>query len=161
MPDHPLAYFTTFRCHGTWLPGDARGFTAIGDNYGTPHREPHRGLAGDAHSRMKTAPVALDSVQRRCVEQAIATTCLSIGWQLYAVNARTNHVHVVVSGSEKPERILNAIKSWSTRSLRAAGLLDESTSPWSRHGSTVYLWSESDVDGACTYVIEGQDKQRD
>src|SRR6185437_3218042 len=33
VPDEPLAYFLTFRCNGTWLPGDSRGYFSIGSQY--------------------------------------------------------------------------------------------------------------------------------
>jgi REP element-mobilizing transposase RayT len=159
MPDQPLAYFITFRCYGTWLPGDARGFTEWGAIYGTPKREGHRGIAGEQRRRMAGTPVSLDSRQRLCVEQSVIETCAALGWTLYAVNVRTNHVHVVVAGLTSPERILNTLKAWCTRRLRDSQLLVDAIRPWSRHGSTVYLWNERDVDAVCAYVVYGQDSK--
>ncbi|MGH2633461.1 MAG: hypothetical protein ACRDG3_08630 [Tepidiformaceae bacterium] len=158
MPDRPLAYFLTFRCYGTWLPGDRRGFFSIGSRYGTPAHEPSRGLERDMRKRSSGPPVRLDPAQRSCVESSVAETCAAIGWTLLAVNARSNHIHVIVAGVDTPERILNSLKSWATRSLRNAGLLAADIRPWSRHGSTVYLWAERDVDAAYDYVVYGQDK---
>ena len=65
-------------------------------------------------------------------------------------------MHSVVAASSAPEPILAAFKSYSTRALRRAGL-DRSIQPWSRHGSTVYLWKEGHVDKAIEYVVLGQD----
>jgi REP element-mobilizing transposase RayT len=76
---------------------------------------------------------------------------------LRAVNVRTNHVHSVVSALTNPESILNAFKAYSTRALRAVGLISLNIKPWSRHGSTVYLWKEKDVEKAVEYVTLGQD----
>ena|SRR5215831_11411132 len=51
---------------------------------------------------------------------------------------------------------LNSFKSYATRKLREARLLDEAIRPWARHGSTPYLWTEDDVQAAIDYVINGQ-----
>ncbi len=72
-----------------------------------------------------------------------------------AANVRTNHVHVVVAGAETPERMMTAFKAWSTRRMREAGLVAEG-SPWSRHGSTRYLWDETELADAVAYVMDGQ-----
>jgi len=73
-----------------------------------------------------------------------------------AVNARTNHVHVVVSAGCKPEPILDAFKAYATRKLRGMGLISTRTKPWVRHGSTRYLWKERHVEKAIEYVLYGQ-----
>ena len=108
--------------------------------------------------RSKALPVQLSPNQRACVERSIAETCVAIGWSLIAVNARSNHVHAVVAGSAAPERMLESLKRWATRTLRATALLPANVRPWSRHGSTVYLWTEHDVEAAHDYVVYGQDK---
>ena len=74
-----------------------------------------------------------------------------------AINVRTNHAHAVVSALSDPEPILEAFKSYSTRALRKAGLLTTNAKPWARHGSTIYLWKERDVEKAVEYVVFGQD----
>jgi hypothetical protein len=56
-----------------------------------------------------------------------------------------------------PERMLAAFKSYSTRALRQNGLLGNDIKPWSRHGSTIYLWKEEDLAKAVEYVALGQD----
>jgi REP element-mobilizing transposase RayT len=106
---------------------------------------------------MSGPSAGLDVVKRLCVEQSISETCAAVGWTLHAVNARTNHVHVVVTGPERPERILTTLKAWCTRRLRRMELIENDERVWSRHGSTVYLWTELDVEAACTYVLDAQD----
>jgi len=76
-----------------------------------------------------------------------------------AINVRTNHAHSVVSALNYPEPILDAFKSYATRALRQAGLLSADVQPWARHGSTVYLWKERDVEKAVEYVLLGQDHE--
>jgi REP element-mobilizing transposase RayT len=78
------------------------------------------------------------------------------GYHLYALNVRTNHVHSVVSNKAKVERMMDSFKAYSTRALRAAGLIGMDYKPWSRHGSTRYLWTEEHIDAASDYVVNGQ-----
>jgi REP element-mobilizing transposase RayT len=90
------------------------------------------------------------------VTTTVGEVCDHRGWPLLAVNARTNHVHVVVSSSSTPEQVMVTLKAWCTRRLREAALVTEVARVWSRHGSTRYLWTEAHVQGAVTYVLEGQ-----
>jgi REP element-mobilizing transposase RayT len=76
---------------------------------------------------------------------------------LHALNARTNHVHVVASiGSLEPCRALNAFKSYATRRMRENGNWQLPHSPWADRGSTRYLWNERSLALAIDYVINGQ-----
>ena len=93
------------------------------------------------------------------VEQAVREVCLHRRYRLRAINVRTNHVHSIVSALSKPEPILEALKSYSTRALREAGLLPASVKPWARHESTIYLWKEREVEKAAEYVLLGQDHE--
>jgi REP element-mobilizing transposase RayT len=107
---------------------------------------------------MVGSPFSLGSAEAQCVETSVRETCMARNWQLYAINVRTNHVHVVVSAPGLPEPLMRTLKAWATRALRRARLAAPDTRIWSRHGSTVYLWTERDIEGACTYVVYGQDK---
>jgi REP element-mobilizing transposase RayT len=78
-------------------------------------------------------------------------------WQLYAVNARTNHVHVVISAPDRPEFVMTAVKANATRLMRERRLVDTGVRMWTRHGSTRYLWNEASLERAIGYVMEGQD----
>ena len=91
------------------------------------------------------------------MEQAIREVCEHRKYLLRAINVRTNHAHSVVSAMQKPEPILDAFKSYSTRALRRDRFdFSPSVKPWARHGSTIYLWKERDVAKAIEYVVLGQ-----
>ena len=75
---------------------------------------------------------------------------------LFAINVRTNHVHLVVSSSAKVELMVNAFKAYATRRLRSEGLVDLDAKVWSRHESTRYLWTEKHISDAIEYVVHGQ-----
>ena len=126
------------------------------NRYGTPGMPSNKRLLTEERFALKHPPVVLSLEQRRVVENAIQEVCDHRKYKLHAVNARTNHVHSVVTALRKPEYLLNIFKSYATRKLRESNLLNETDRPWARHGSTPYLWTEDDVRAAIDYVINGQ-----
>ena len=106
--------------------------------------------------QLKADPFVLDAKGRKVVETAIREVCQIRNYVLFGLNVRTNHAHVVVSNSGKPERMMDSFKAYSTKALRAAGLIDNDRKPWSRHGSTRYLWTEEHIVIAVDYVVNGQ-----
>lgn len=152
----PLAYFITFRTYGTWMHGDTR--TSIDRHHnvpGEPPIEPDEQLEAESARRMKHPSVELSQAAREIVSRTIAEVCGHRGWTLRATNVRTNHVHVVVSATETPEKIMTDLKAWSTRRLRESDVLIGGR-VWSKHGSTRYIWNRNDVADACKYVTEMQ-----
>jgi len=72
------------------------------------------------------------------------------------LQVRTAHVHVILSCPCSPDNALGEIKSRCTRKLREAGLIADDCRPWSRHGSTVYIFSQSQYEAAVRYVRDEQ-----
>jgi len=153
----PLAYFISFRCYGTWLHGDERGSTDRHHNvYGTPFIPSNKRWRQHNERLLRQPPVSLDAARRTAVETAIRETCEKRRWLLMALNARTNHVHSVVSAACKPEPVLNALKANATRQMREMKCWTSDLSPWSYGGSRRYLWTERSVELAVDYVLHGQ-----
>ena len=153
----PLGYFITFRTYGTWLHGDKRGSVDREHNaYGKPLLAPNRALEAAQATRMHGSPVELAASHRAAVGDAIRDVCAFRGWTLWALNVRTNHVHVVVSAPDRPEAVLHALKANASRVLRERALETANTRIWSRHGSTRYLWKDGELRDACRYVAESQ-----
>jgi len=159
--EFPLAYLITFRCYGTWLHGDERGSYRRSSRVisGVVRIPPRPGLKRAESQQLKHRPIRLKTTQRAIVEQAVREVCLHRRYRLRAINVRTNHAHSVVSALSDPEPMLDSFKSYSTRALRDAGLLSVHVKPWARHGSTIYLWKERDVEKAVEYVLLGQDHE--
>jgi REP element-mobilizing transposase RayT len=159
----PLAYFLTRTCHGTWLHGDERGSVDRERNVPeTPFIQPQRGFEAHEQSRSTQSPVRLTSEQRSVVQATIEAHCAYQTWDLFALNVRTNHVHVVVScGDAQPEIVMGQFKSWCTRRLREADLINKDARIWTRHGSTKYLWKPPGVEAAIRYVNEEQGRNLD
>ena len=149
----PLGYLITFRGHGTWLHGDARGSVdRLHNRYGSPLIPTNAKWQEHNRKELKHPPVKLSSPQRTAVEEAIRKTCKIRKWSLWTMNARTNHIHTVVSAPSKPEGILTAFKANATRKLRESGCWSSDESPWAERGSKRYLWTETDVNNAIAYV---------
>jgi len=93
---------------------------------------------------------------RRIIEASFQATCAFRGWELLAVHCRTNHVHAVVAARESPSRVMHDLKSRATHALREEGVVAGGQPVWASHGSTQYLWNESDVAAAVEYSMEAQ-----
>ena len=107
-------------------------------------------------SRMKREPVQLTPARRAAVEDGVRETCEKRSWVVQAINVRTNHVHIVVTAVGKPEPAMNAFKANATRRMIESRVWQHGINPWSRHGSTRYLWTEESVARAIDYVINCQ-----
>ena len=155
-----LALFITWTCYGTHLPGDERGWTKWrkGDRVAQPLLEEW------CRERMNEAAVLLDDTQREIVNQAVRDHCEHQGWELRAVNCRSNHCHVVAAaGVVDGEPVRDQLKAWATRRLREherANLApDEEVRQrwWTRRGSVHKIFDEESLDAAAIYTLEAQD----
>jgi REP element-mobilizing transposase RayT len=153
-----VGYLITFRCYGTWLHGDERGSVdrRYYNRYGNPKIAPSPEKVARKTSQLKHDTSILGARERRIVEKAIREVCAARGFKLIALNVRTNHVHVVVGNSGQPERMMDSFKAYATKALRNAGLITDKQRPWSRHGSTKYLWTDDHIVEAANYVANGQ-----
>ena len=153
-----LAYLITFRCYGTWLHGDERGSVGrrAGNIFGEPKIEPNTTLRQIDADHLTGTPINLGAIERKIVEHAIREVCVVRAYNLFALNVRTNHVHLVVSNGGKVERMMDSFKAYSTKALRVANRIGSDSKPWSRHGSTRYQWTERHVETAVEYVVNGQ-----
>ena len=105
---------------------------------------------------MTQAPYGLDACKREIVLTSICEVCFFKSWDLLAAYVRSNHVHVVVSSIEKPDKMMNALKAYASRKLNQCALDVPGFRRWTRHGSTRYLWDREQVEAALAYVIDGQ-----
>jgi len=152
-----VAYYLTWNTYGTWLPGDRRGSIAHGGNrYGDPCFPSNDGLEEHVRDGMKQEPLVLTVEMRRHLTDAIEELCDYRGWNLRALNVRTNHAHAVVSARAAPERVLAQFKARGTRRLREAGLVSSERKVWAEHGSTRYIWENESIEPAVQYVEEMQ-----
>ena len=120
--DDIIAFHIVWTTYGTWLPGDWRGWVNKGTSGVLP---PNPALEAWSRENMAEPPVLLSPEQRKLVEQTIIDHCRIRGWTLHAVNARTNHVHVVVTADCGSDTVRDQFKAWCSRKLSdAAGLTE-------------------------------------
>lgn len=150
-----LVYFITWTTYGTWMPGDARGWRKRGE-WG---QVPRPLLESWCRKQMTGEAILLSRTDRETVESACREHCQFRGWELMAVSARSNHVHVVVIADKGPKKVRDQIKANCTRCLRrqAAPLIAKRT--WTRGGDIEILDTDDDIEAAVLYVTEAQDKK--
>ncbi len=123
---------------------------------GTPLVVTHPQRLQSELSRMDQPAYLLDEPQRSRVLGVIVEVCATRQWNLLAAHVRENHVHVVVSGVEQPEKMMNAFKSYASRCLNETDPDGQGRKRWSRHGSTRYLWDRKAIEYAVHYVVAEQ-----
>ena len=105
---------------------------------------------------MDQAQYELDENRRKVVLQALQERCQESGWDLLAAHVRSSHVHLIVAGEIRPDRIMNDLKAYVSRCLNRTKLDGPFCKRWARHGSTRWLWAREDVRGAIRYAIDQQ-----
>jgi REP element-mobilizing transposase RayT len=98
----------------------------------------------------------LDEPRREVVLRTIQEVAKHRGWKLWAVHVRSNHVHLVVTASPKPEKVMSDIKAWASRRLREAFGAEADRDRWTQHGSTRWLNDKPSLAASVTYVLDGQ-----
>ena len=153
----PIGYFLTWTAYGTWLPGDERGWQKK-DN---PERQfPNELFREMAEVAMKEEAFHLLSEDRQIVGETIARHCeiRNWNWHLHTVEARSNHVHVIVTASDyKPEVVRDQFKAWCTRKLK--GTYPARKRFWAEGGSRRWLNTQEELDLAIQYVVKAQDRK--
>ena len=146
----PLAYHITWTTYGSWLAGDDRGWVKPGE--GIQAGDPD--LLAEMRSRVADDAVTLDADQRAVVDETIRAHVRFRGWELLALNVRTNHVHLVVVANRHPDEVMEQLKAWCSR--RLSERLGRKRKWWTEHGSTKWINDEGYLHNAIRYVLERQ-----
>jgi REP element-mobilizing transposase RayT len=151
LPD-PLAYFITWCTYGTWLPGDSRGWVEFHQGWHLPD------AIKELESRAKMAEDAclLTQPQRLAVQAQIEETCQHRGWELHAVNCRSNHAHILLTANANPKVVRAQLKAWCTRKLKSISAA-ERQNWWAERGSVRWIFDALSLDAARVYIVDGQD----
>jgi REP element-mobilizing transposase RayT len=152
-----VTYLITFGCYGCHLHGHAAGSVDRRHNLrGSRLIQPDPQRISAEVKRMNQAPYELDAPRREVVLAALRERCQQQQWILLAAHVRTNHVHLVVDGEARPERIMNDMKSYASRCLNRMAWDAAARKRWARHGSTRWLWKPEHVSAAIRYVVDEQ-----
>lgn len=158
--DQPGHYFITWTTYGTWLHGDARGWRDRKDDFYPGKHKADPLLEQRRRRQLKHAPIRLTPEMRVAVDAAIREVCEFRGWQLHALNVRSNHVHVVVTADKPVDGVLRDFKAYGTRRLRRNGLLPADHEVWTEGGHKVFLHAWGDIEQCSHYVLHRQDGPR-
>lgn len=118
---------------------------------------------------MKEKTVLLSLHQREAVENVISEHAVHRGWELHAVSARSNHVHVVVTAIPKTgkqdyrvadgvKRVRDQFKVNATRVLRQGENAIQKEKVWRKGGDIQFIDSDHDLEQVVIYVTESQDR---
>ena len=154
----PEAYFLTWTTYGTRLRGDSSGSTDHAREGHAPTKyAAFPSMQQHDSGLLRHPPVVLSEHARRVVEQAIHERAAFKRWELLAIAVRSNHIHLLIRAESPPEMVMNGCKSWATRALRDAGLLQGVEKVWTRHGSTRWINDKASLEAAWRYITEGQE----
>ncbi len=153
--DNPIAFFVTWTVYGTHLQGDERGWRQR-------HKgglEPQPRLAQWRRKRLAHDVVLLSTEQRVIAEHECQRHCDHRDWHLWAINARSNHVHAVVTAAGySGKTVRDQLKANCTRGLREQWTVFCDRPVWTVGGDWKCINSEDDLESICLYVREAQDR---
>src|SRR5438105_2536662 len=138
----PIAYFITWGTYGDRLPGDSRGWVKK-KQWGIQPPDPE--LEDAAGRAMTEDAVTLSMEQRAIIDNVIVEHCRIRQWFLHARNARTNHVHVVITANIDPKKAREQLKAWGSRRLSEhEGLIGSGKNGqrrwWAEGGDIEYIY---------------------
>ena len=156
LNDEPLAFFITFTVYGTFLQGDARWWRSRRKG-----SQPPQPLLEQWHrDRLKYDVRLLDEGQRSVVENEIARLCEFRQWKLWEANARSNHVHVVVSApGYNGGKVRDQIKANCTRVIRQQWPVFVDRPVWTVGGDWQCVNSDGELEQVILYSGEAQDRK--
>ena len=104
---------------------------------------------------MKYDVVLLSPDERKLVESECAHHC-----NLWEVNARSTHVHLVVTADGySGKTVRDQMKANSTRALRERWNVFCDRAVWTVGGDWEFINNEEDLEAVCLYVRDAQDRK--
>jgi hypothetical protein len=150
----PIAIFFTWTIYGTHLPGSDKWWSSH-DKRSIP---PMPKLERWNKDRLKHPVWTLNGSERITVENTVFKHCDLRTWKLWKVNARTSHVHAVITADAvKPEIIRDQLKAYCTRDLRCEYPRWIDRPVWTKGGDCTFVDTELELENVIEYVANGQD----
>jgi REP element-mobilizing transposase RayT len=152
----PLAYFITWTIYGVHLQGALTGWRRRREG-----EKPPQPLLEAWHAERLTHSIVLfNSCERVAVENACRSHSEYRSWKLWAINVRTNHVHVVVSASTHNGTVVrDQLKANCTRQLRVLNKLWGDRPVWAVGGDVQFIWTEEELSTVIDYTQIAQDRK--
>ena len=155
--DEPIAYFITWTVYGTFLQGHERGWRKWKKGIQTPQPK----LVAWRRERLKHAVELLNDAQQLAVETEIERLAAFRGWHVWIKNARTNHVHIVVTANGYAgDKVRDQFKANCTRVLRERWPQFVDRPVWTTGGDWKFVNDEDELERVVVYVSEAQDRMQ-
>jgi REP element-mobilizing transposase RayT len=152
----PLAYFITWTIYGVHLQGAVTGWRKRLEG----EKRPQPLLEFWHAERLRHSIELLNSSERVAVETACRKHSEHRSWKPWAINARTNHVHAVISASGyKGTTVRDQLKANCTRELREMNNLYVDRPVWAVGGDVQFIWTEGDLSVVIDYTLIAQDRK--
>jgi len=147
----PSAIFLTWTTYGSWLPGDQRGW--MDRHYKSAIKKSSPQLEASARSMMRESAFILTEDQCKVVRKSIQKTCSLRNWKMYALSVYSNHVHVLISCSDKNgSQTLNMLKAHCARALKEYTNQTNRKHWWTRSGSVRCLYKKESLKAVIEYI---------
>ena len=151
--DEPAGLFITWTVYGTFLQGDVRWWRKSNAGEQPPLLEQWH------HDRLNHDVILLNNAHRDAVQHEIEVHSQRRGWKLWVANARTNHVHVVVTTPGfAGDKVRDQLKANCTRGIREIDNRFVDRPVWTTKGDVQFLKSDDDLEKAIEYAGEAQDR---
>jgi REP element-mobilizing transposase RayT len=152
----PLAYFITWTIYGVHLQGAVTGWRKRREG-----EKPPQPLLESWHAeRLNHSIELLNTAERVAVETACRLHSEHRNWKLWAVNARSNHVHALISASaHKGVVVRDQLKANCTRAIRELNKLFVDRPVWAVGGDVQFVWTDDELSAVTDYTLIAQDRK--
>lgn len=155
--DEPLAFFITWTVYGTFLQGDVRGWRKRRKG----PQQPQPRMAEWRRERLLHPIVLLSQDDREAVNAECQRLSDFRQWKLWIANARSNHVHAVVSAPGfAGDKVRDQLKANCTRVLRERREPFRDRPVWTKLGDWECINGDDDLEDAILYAGEAQDRMQ-
>ena len=109
-----------------------------------------------ARAEMTETEFVMSEIHREIVEQTVRKHCEIRKWHLHVVNARSNHVHVVVTApGYAPKIVREQFQAWCTRKVKE--VVPDRENFWTERGSGRCINTLEELERVIQYCSEAQD----
>jgi len=147
--------FLTFTTYGTWLHGDPRGSYVVEENHSVYIAE-NPALLKCRENNLSQPPVVLSETEREIVFNSIVNTCRICKYELFAINVRGCHIHLIIRTDKQGRKVMQKLKMYASKDLKLAGFVYDKY--WTRHGNIVELHKYENMISKACYVLFEQGK---
>ena len=154
--DQTIRYFITWTTYGTWLPGDERGWRTRDES--GKLAQPF--LKKWCETKLTEKPFLMERIHRKKVERKCEEHAEHRSWDLPAVKACSNQVHLAVEVGDGygPKKVRDQFKANATNCLKRGVDSIARTKFWTKGGDVEVINSDEDWESVQIYILEAQDR---